>query len=144
MTAREQAINALLAKLAATAEFATVGRRNRSPETIASVSTPALMLVEASEEYKRPSPSVPPIRTLRVSAIIYYDVGDNENAIPASVINPLLDGFDAALVPDDPISGRCTLGGLVYSVLIEGEMLKAPGDVTGKGLAVVPIAIVLP
>lgn len=87
---------------------------------------------------------LPPKRVFNVKAAVYNDVGNDENAIPASVINPLLDGLDAALMPDDPIGNRCTLGGVVYSALIEGEIKKAPGDITGKGLAVVPIELTMP
>lgn len=141
---REQVMAALLAKLAGSGEFATVGRRNRDPELIAAANTPALILVEHSETYVRPSPSLEPIRTLEVRAIVYSDTGQDENAIPSSIVNVLLDGVDAALAPDDMSSNRCTLGGLVYSARIEGALIKAPGDVTGKGLAVIPIKIVIP
>jgi hypothetical protein len=143
-TTREQIMAALLTLLQNSGEFATVTRRNRNPETIAAPSTPALVLVGHSETYERKSPSLPAIRTLEARAVIYYDVGQNENAVPDSVINPLLDGVDAAFAPDDPSSGRCTLGGLVFSAMIDGDMVKAPGDVTGKGLAIIPIKIIIP
>jgi hypothetical protein len=141
---REQIMQALLAKLQASGEFATVSRRNRNPETIAAPNTPALILVGDSESYEGDTPSLPQKRRLHVDAIIYYDVGDDENAIPDSVINPLLDGIDAALAPDKPATNSCTLGDLVQSVRIIGKMIKAPGDKTGKGLAIVPIVILIP
>jgi hypothetical protein len=55
-----------------------------------------------------------------------------------------LDRLDQALAPDNLLTGRCTLGGMVYSCIMDGDVEKAPGDVTGKSLAVVPISIVLP
>ncbi len=134
---REQIMTALLSRLAGSGEFATIGRRNRRPESIAAINTPALMLVEHSETYERPSPNQPPIRTLEVRAIVYCDVGQDENAIPSSIVNQLLDGIDSVMVPDSRMLGRCTLGGLVYSAMIDGDVIKAPGDVTGKSLAVV-------
>jgi hypothetical protein len=144
MATREEIINALFNRLAASGPFKTVGRRNRDPESIPPCETPALMLVEHSEKNARPAPNLPPKRTMSLRAIIYSDVGCDENAIPASLVNNLLDAIDAALVPDDPSSNRCTLGGLVYSVVIEGDVIMAPGDVTGKGLAIMPIQILIP
>jgi hypothetical protein len=141
---REQIMTALLTTLTASGNFPTYGRRNRHPETIAATNTPALILVGHGETYERQSPSLPARRTLDVDAIIYTDVGQNENAIPDSILNPLLDGLDASLMPDSPGTGRCTLGGLVYSAMIDGEIVKAPGDVTGKGLAIVPIRVIIP
>jgi hypothetical protein len=141
---RETIINALFTKLVTSGQFNTTGRRNRDPESIAPEQTPALLLVEHTEKYAIPSPSLPAKRMINLRAILYTDVGDDDNAIPATVINNLLDGVDAALVPDDPTSQRCTLGGLVYSVKIDGDVIKAPGDVTGKGLAIVPLQILIP
>ena len=77
-------------------------------------------------------------------AYIYTDVGDDENAIPASTINNLLDEMELSLKPDDSKTNRCTLGGLVQSVMIDGEVAKNPGDITGKSIAVVPISILMP
>ena len=144
MATREQVMNALLALLKATGSFVTISRRNRNPEGLAPSQSPALFLVEALEEYSRPSPTVQPKRALVVKAIFYNDVGPDENAIPSTPINNALDALDVALKPDDPATNRFTLGGLVFSAMIEGTIEKASGDVTGKSLAVVPIKIVLP
>lgn len=141
---REQIMAALLSRLAASGEFATIGRRNRRPESIAAINTPALMLVEYSETYERQAPNLPPVRTLEARAIVYCDAGQDENAIPSSMVNTLLDGIDAVLVPDNPVLGRCTLGGLVYSAMIDGDIVRSPGDITGKSLALVPIKIIVP
>ncbi len=143
-TTREQAVEALLAKLAALAPFKTVTRRNRRPDTILPAATPALMLLEHSDAYTpRPSNS-PPVRRLMLRAMIYVDTGNDQNAVPSAVLNPILDAIDGALTPDDPVRGQCTLGGLVQSVVIVGTVIRAPGDVTGKSLAAVPLEILLP
>ena len=141
---RETIINALFAKLSASSAFATAGRRNRDPESIPTSQTPALLLVEHSEKYIVQAIPLPSKRTINLRAIIYTDVGNDDNAIPATVVNNCLDAIDAALKPDDLQSQRCTLGGLAYSAKIEGDVVKAPGDVTGKGLAIVPIQILIP
>jgi hypothetical protein len=142
--ARETVMAALLQKLAASGTYALIGRRARDPETVAVAGSPALMLIGHTETYTRTHQNLPPVRTLGCKAIIYIDVGNDETLVPDAIINPLLDGIDQALIPDDPGSGFCTLGGIVYSILINGEIIKAAGDISGKGLAIIPIEIVLP
>ena len=140
MIAREDVMAALLARLSIPA-FVTISRRNRAPETLSPSLTPALMLVSHKEHYERPSASAPAKITLHLFAIIYVDVGNDENAIPDAILNGLLDQVTSALNPDQPNLGRTTLGGLIQSVMIDGEITKAPGDVSGKGLAVIPITV---
>jgi hypothetical protein len=146
---REQIMEALQSRLQGimvngSAAFSAVTRRNVSPETIASPNNPALVLVKHHETYHRPSPAQPPRRTLTIMAIVYIDVGANVNAIPDAVLNPIQDAIDAALVPDNYQTGNCTLDGLVFSAMISGEVIAAPGDKTGKGLACIPIDIIIP
>lgn len=144
MATREAIMNALLAKLAATAEYVLVSRRNRAPETITPALSPALFLFEDAEHYRREGPSRAPVRSLIAKAVIYNNVGPNSNMVPATVVNNALDALDAALVADNAALNTCTLGGLVNGVLIDGEVVKAPGDVTGVALAIVPIRILMP
>ncbi len=144
MTAtRESVMAALLAKLTGAFAFGAVTRRLVSPETIATPGKPALVLIEHHEEYEQ-RPAQPPRRKMSVMAILYIDTGSDPNAIPDAVLNPIQDAIDAALAPDAPHLGRCTLGGLVDSVVISGSVIKAPGDKTGKGLAIIPIEITIP
>lgn len=144
MATREDIMTALLARLAGAWPFAMTGRRNRSPETFTAANSPALILVEHMERYEVESPSLPPKRALDVLALVYCDIGQDENAIPATVLNNILDGFDAALAPDSHGHGRCTLGGRVHSCRIDGEIERSSGDMTGKAMAVVPIRIHIP
>jgi hypothetical protein len=141
VTTREQAVQALFDKIA-TNSYVSHSRRMRDPESVAPANTPVLFLLEHSESFSRPSSSLPPVRALHLRAFIYTDVGNDENAIPASTINNLLDELEANLKADD--QGRCTLGGLVQSVTIDGDISKSPGDITGESLAIVPIRILLP
>jgi hypothetical protein len=141
---RKSIVAALLAKLAASYAFGVTGQRNRSPETIAAVGAPALLLLRVAEEHEVKAVGLPPIRTIKLVAAVYIDCSDDENAIPDDIISDIHDAFDAALAADDPISGRCTLGGLCYSTKISGTSEGAPGDMTGRGLSLIPIEIVLP
>jgi hypothetical protein len=144
MTSRNEAVQAVFDLLTTKITFASKGRRLRDPKAIAPEQTPALMLVDHSEHFHRKSPSMPAMRELDLRAIVYTDVGDDENAIPGATINDLLDRIEDALAPDDVSTNCCTLSRRVASVMIDGEVIKAPGDITGKSLAIVPIRIVLP
>jgi hypothetical protein len=142
MATREQIMQALLLLLAGTGNFVTVGRRNNDPEGLGPSQTPALFLFEHSEEFHRPSANLPPVIKLKVLAIFYADTGPDVNAIPSAPVNNALDALQTALLPDNRETGFFTLGGLVYGLYVEGEIMKAPGDKTGKSLAIVPITII--
>jgi hypothetical protein len=144
---REQIMQALFARLSGApgqSSFVTTGRRLVDPENIAAQQRPALFVIAHGESYEREGTNIPPRRTMDALALIFTDVGHDKNAIPEAQLNNLLDAIDAAMVPDNPLSGELTLGGLVKSCVIEGGIERASGDITGKGMAVVPIHIVLP
>ena len=144
MATREAIMNALLTLLAGTAQYVSVSRRDRAPDSVTPALSPALFLFEESEHYRRDGPSKPAVRSLIAKAVIYNNVGPNSNTIPMTIVNNALDALDAALVADNAALHTCTLGGLVNGVLIDGEIAKAPGAVTGVALAIVPIRIILP
>jgi hypothetical protein len=142
MPSRNDVAAALLAKLAGAYAFTSTSRRNRDPQRIGPSQAPCLFLLDHEESYTRPSPDVPPVREIAFVALVYVDVGNNENAIPAAVMNDILDALDVALA-GDPCTGRETLGGLVFSCTIDGTIERSSGDMTGKAAAAVPISVVL-
>ena len=150
MASRKAIAAALLAQLNAGGQFANVGRRDRAPEQAAAPNRPGLFLLKPREHYRYDGDDrgVPPVRELSFLAVIYTDVGTDAKAVPADIIDDLLDAIDAALapgVPDQMNNGaRQTLGGLVYDCRIDGEATEcAPGDQVGKGETVVPIVVVM-
>lgn len=147
MATRKAIAAALLAQLTTGGAFTSTGRRLRDPENAAAPNAPALFLVKDRESYQAEDGSVPPVRTLNFLAVIYTDVGSDETAVPADVIDDLLDVIDANLKPSvaDALDngGFCSLGGIVYSAYVSGEPEIAPGDKAGKGVTAVPIKVVL-
>jgi hypothetical protein len=141
---REQIMAALFGKLSTCFAFVAVGRRLRDPENVASNERPALYLIEHEDEYQRPAPNLPPIRTLTCWAIVYTDSRQDQNAIPATQQNNIIDAIDVALAPGGSDDGYQTLGGLVFSCMVDGHVQRASGDVTGKGLIAIPIKIIMP
>lgn len=140
---RNTIMNALATRLQGAAPWGVVSRRNRAPSSVAAVNQPALLLLRHSEHYAARGPNMPSVRMINVFAAVYIDTGTDETAIPDAIVADLQDAVDAALAADVP-QGYCTLGGLVQSAKIAGTVTLAPGDVTGKGLALIPIEIILP
>lgn len=144
MASRKQIMAALLAKIAPLGgAFPVSGRRLQNVESVAKVGAPALFLIKPSERYDRKSATLPPVRMMETFAIIYINVGSDQNAIPADVIDDLLDVVDASLAAQLGGDGRQTLGNLVYNCQIGDEIDIVPGDDQGKGTVVIPIHVTL-
>lgn len=103
---------------------------------------PAIFISEASEVYANRSENLTYV-TIQPILFLYIDTGLDQNTIPATTLNNLLDAIDAALAPDDPTTLKCTLGGLVSHCYVSGEVPKVPGDLDGEGMAVLPINILV-
>jgi hypothetical protein len=146
MASREQIISTLFQAIVAAGSFVTTGRRLVNPEQLGPELSPAFFLIAHEDGYDRSkSFDLLPIRDIQLQAFLYNDVGPtNYSAIPESPINDALDMLDTLFKPDNVATGAYTLGGLVTTCMIDGTILRASGDVTGKALAVVPIRIVLP
>lgn len=147
MATRKAIAAALLALLNGQSTFTKVGRRLVDPEQAAAVNQPGLFLIKPTEKYTRDDRGTPGVKTMDFYAVIYTDVGNDANAVPADVIDDLLDIIDVQLRPtgaDLVETGRQTLGGRVYDCRISGDPDIAPGDANGKGETVIPIEVILP
>jgi hypothetical protein len=102
---------------------------------------PSLCFLENGDTYQWQSENLLKI-IYGVTLFVYTDVGMDPDVVPSIVMNNCLDAIDAVLVPD--YNECCTLGRLVSSVRIVGDIIKVPGDLDGKGLAVIPLQILLP
>lgn len=142
VTTRKAVAAALLARLNIGGNFLTVGRRLTDPTTIGGGPYPAVYVIKPNERYERDG-NMPPKRFMEFYAVIYTNVGDDPNAIPADAIDDLLDAVDANLAPAAGEEGRQTLGGLVENCLIDGNIDIGPNDILSKGQAVVPITVML-
>lgn len=142
---RKAVAAALLATIAPpTSPFGPrVGRRLTKPENVASPDNPALFLIKPREKHTAIGEGLPPMRELRFFAIIFTDVGSDATAVPADIIDDLVDYVTGTLAV--PMGQRQTLGiaPAVYDCVIDGEALFAPGDNQGKGETIVPIKLTL-
>jgi hypothetical protein len=60
-------------------------------------------------------------------------------------LDTMMEAFEAALNPADNFStNNNTLGGLVYSVNIQGRIFKDPGDIDYQTMLIVPLIVEMP
>ncbi len=144
MATREQVAEALLAAVKAVGYFKQTGRRARAPAAIGPDQSPACFLVVSDEQIVAESPAKPPRRTLLFTAFVYNDIGADPNAYPETALNNAMEALERALAPDNDTLRACTLGGLVFAALLRGRVRRAPAELTGKALALVPIEVVIP
>lgn len=148
-TTRKAIAAALLKQLTSGGQFIAMGRRDNRPEQAASPGKPGLFLLKPREAYSYGTDErgMPPVRDLQFQALIYTDVGTDPAAVPADLLDDLLDALDGLLAPggqDQLVNGgRQTLGGIVYDCRIEGDIELAPGDVQGKGMLLVPLRVIV-
>ena len=146
MPSRVTIFSALYALLQGVANFALTSQRYTSWDQLSAAKQfPALMLWEEGDRYEWRADPLARI-TLRVKAIIFLSASADLMVAPVQDIDNLLDAIDAALAPStgmDKVTGRQTLGNLVYNCRIEGEVIKASGDLDGISLLVVPINITI-
>jgi len=119
--------------------FQTVERRLRDPN--AEQDMPALYLVELNEIHGYRESTRAMLVELNCEAWIFTRVGADQNAVPAAMLNTLIDAVERALSAG-PEGFRQNLGlhGVHYC-RIEGELQKDPGHSAQTAMAVVPIKI---
>jgi len=145
---REQIYGALFALLDQKIPgVVTFSRRMALPGDVPPARQPALLLWEQPERVEDPGRGAPVKRSFEAWVVLYFQNRDKAVA-GATILNPLLDAVEAALAPSggDLVFNAQTLGGLVNSCEISGEIHKQVGDTdpNGQGGAVVPVRIVVP
>jgi hypothetical protein len=150
MPTREQVFTALQALLQDVPGINFVSRRMMMPAafmgTPASPSSqlPALLIWEQNEATKHKGLGIPATRTWAAWLVVYFQ--NVSTSVPgATIINPILDGIEAALAPNI-VTGTQTLGGLVSHAWIEGPSTVALGDIDTQGFggAVVEVHMLIP
>ena len=143
-TTREQVFAAVFQALQGIPGITSTSRRVTLSTQVADADLPRLMLWEEHEKTEQPG-HVPAKRTWAASIVIFFRNGDPD--VPGStILNPLIEGVEAAFPIDDFANQQCTLGGLVRWVQIMGDTVKMTGDTNPDGLGgcVIPIRILVP
>lgn len=125
--------------------FVTCSRKFRHWKDVKPMEKPAVFLTKPVETHERSGAGLPDKAILECFAYIYtaVDVKDG-TAIPDATMNVPMQAIEQAMGPDDPLSNRNTLGGLVHDCRIESELKNDAGDLDGEGVARVPIRIIIP
>jgi hypothetical protein len=141
MIAREPIYAALFALVAGAADFVTTARRLRHWSELTPAEQPALFMLQKEEVATVPTLGAPTVWTLAVELHVYAHAGDPYVA-PATVLNPLLDGVEAALAPL-PATGVQNLGlpTMVQHAYIVGKIETAEGVLRDQAVAIIPIEI---
>jgi hypothetical protein len=140
---REPLYAALFALLAGAASFVTASRRLRHWDQVGPAEQPALFMVQKRETAKE-SEGSPTVWRAEIDVYLYCQAPDDETA-PATVLNPLLDAIEAALLPGgaDLTRGTQTLGGLVRHCWIAGGIETDEGALGGQAVAIIPVEILV-
>ena len=141
MIAREAAYEALFALLQRVEGFVTVSRRLKHYSDVPPSQQPALFMCQAGETIVTVR-GIPAKMTLRAKLWLYANAGNDPNAVPSTILNPLADAVMAALAPP-PSQQTQTLGGAVSHAWVEGEVLTDEGLLGPQAAMILPISILV-
>jgi len=141
MIVREKIYTALWALGANAARFASANRRLRHWTDVAPAEQPALFMSEKGGQAAIKKLGAPIVWTLYAEFYMYAHSSDPYLA-PATILNPLIDAFEAALAPS-PTSGIQNLGlpQMVQHAYISGKVQTDEGVLGDQGIAIVPVEI---
>jgi hypothetical protein len=133
-------------------QFQVYGRKHIAPPQLTIADQPAFFQVAGKEVHlpKQSSFSGMPVRLQLKGFLILYlydnspeELIGHETLLAETTLNAKLKAIDAALLPDDLGSGKCTLGGLVTHCWIEGDSDLDPGIFGPQTAAIIPINILV-
>ena len=86
---------------------------------------------------------VNPKRSFEIWEFFYLTSTDENPGAPQ--VNAILDAVDWALkAPVGDPTGRLTLGGLAFQARIKSVPIREPGDLTGTGIVVAQVEVIIP
>ena len=135
--------SALFALVSAIPGIITASRRVLHWTDVPPAQQPALIQEEWEETAHHVGRGFPTKWTLSLNLALYVNVGNDQQAAPSMVLNPLLDAIVAALEPPAGQEEQ-TLGGLVSHCRVSGKVVIAEGGSLGpQAAALIPVEIVV-
>jgi hypothetical protein len=146
--ARETIYAALFALGGPAGDFNDSGRRLKHIQDLQPSQFPAFYQVQVTEKWQQQARSnLPPIGTLHVEWWVYVYNNDGTTS-HSTQLNPLIDALcgSLGLPPHFTASsaGGQTLGGLVTSIALDGQIDYAEGGLDDRGFARIPLVISTP
>ena len=130
--------------------FQTIGRKHVMPPELPMEAQPALFVVQVKEHRSGSGKGQPNNLMLSGFLIVYLiapvtdEAPGQESQLVATQLNMIFKALDDAFAPDNPTTGKFTLGGLVTSCFIEGEVDQDPAIFQNQAAAILPIHILVP
>lgn len=121
-------------------DFKTMSRRSRLWTDVSPEEMPALFMRQVKEVSIKER-GTPPKRELHVDLILYVYAGPEPDALADPLINAALDRIDKMFPSLGPVVQNMNIPG-VSEVRIVGDIEMGDGQISGQGIAIVPIVIV--
>lgn len=132
------------------AQFKSMGRKHISPPQLVPADQPALFQVQVKQRHAPQKPPGAPATVVLSGFLILYVFDDSptedigaEQKLGESTINGLLKAIDGAFMPDNPQTGKFTIGGLATHCWIEGDTEIDPGILGPQAAAILPVHILV-
>jgi hypothetical protein len=137
---RETIYAALFTRLQAIPGLVTVSRRLQHVNDVPPSAQPALFLAQTRQlaDYVTGRTTF-----WHLHAAIYIYARDPAGQNPGAILNPIMDGVNAALVMDNDMTNACTLGGLVHWARI-GDIETDEGTLGEQAIARIPVEMFVP
>jgi hypothetical protein len=132
------------------ASFVTMGRKHIQPPALSLDAQPALFLLQIRERRQGSKRGLPNEIVLHGLIVLYVpapatdELPGQEQELAATALNGFFQAIDDAMRPDNQMTGKFTIGGLVEDCAIEGEVDQDPGIFGPQAAAILPIRIVVP
>lgn len=132
------------------AGFISMGRKHVKPPQLKTPDQPTLFQIFAEEQgIPQKPPGMPSKLVMRGYLILYaYNPSPTENigqetVLGETLLNNLLFAVDGAMQPDDPNTGKFTIGGLVTHCWREGKTSMDPGIFGNQLGALLPLNVLI-
>ena len=119
----------------------TISRRLKHWSDVPPIEQPAIYQIQRYEDPIQQR-LLPTLWKLNVDIYVYVNTGNDPDASPAILLNPILDALETLFPPDDNFIQ--TLGGLCSHCWISGRIETSEGVLGAQEVAIVPIEILAP
>lgn len=137
---REAISSALFARVSAVPGLVTTSRTLKHWNDVPAELQPALFQAQRDQQISRVR-GAPPVR--RIPFDLYLYVRAVDDTPPSTLLNAFLDAIEAALAPDNDMTGRNTLGGLVHDCIVDGTIETDEGTLGQQAVAIVPVLVLI-
>ncbi len=124
--------------------FAYGSRRIQLWNDVPTANKPAIFLYQDKMTSSRPSDHVPAAMTVDAQIYIYLDAGTDQSITPITALNALFQAVLGVLSCNNPTQGTFLIPGTQARLRIDGDVYFESGDLTGNGLCLIPLKILIP